>query len=366
MPGIFFTINSATGGTPVLSATVDSRKCVIGVTYSDTNNACAPGQNPQVVVSSDSGVLTPSFSAATTAGVTINGAFTGSTPVNGSLSVSAAGASPGTSQQTLKFTASGSANVLQIPYSVTVVPSNNPEIKPGGITDGFSFQSGSIAPGQIFALFGTNFGPATLQFGTLDQSGKLSTTVSSTQVLFDGVPAPLIYVVKNQLSGVAPFSLKGKTSTQVQLVANNLTSPAVTLPLTASALSIATLDGSGGNGGVIVNQDGSINSTQHPAAAGDTVVIYASYAGPFANGVTGTDGRTTLAPPYPAPAGSLAVTMGGVPATNIAYFGNAPTLLESVMQINVVVPTGVKSGAIPLTISANGITSVPWTSIAIR
>jgi uncharacterized protein (TIGR03437 family) len=365
-PGIFFTLNSATGAIPTLSATVDARPCVLGTTYSDPNNACAPTQSPQVQVSSDSGVLTPSFSAATNSGISISGSFTGSTPVNGSLSVTSSGGNPGTSQQTLKFTAPGSGNSLQIPYNVTVLPANNPEIQPGGITDAFSFQGGSVAQGQIFALFGANFGPAALTFGTLDASGKLSTTVANTQVLFDGIAAPLIYVTKNQLSGVAPFELKGKTSTQVQIVSNGLTSPALSVPVSVASLSIASADGSGGNGGVIINQDGSFNSTQHPAAIGDTVVIYASYAGSFVNGVTGTDGRTTLSPPYPAPSGPLAVTMGGIQATNIPYFGNVPTLLESVMQVNVVVPPGLKSGPAPLTISANGITSVPWTTIAIK
>jgi uncharacterized protein (TIGR03437 family) len=100
---------------------------------------------------------------------------------------------------------------------------------------------------------------------------------------------------------------------------------------------------------------------------GDTVVIYASWAGPFANGVIGNDGRTTTGPPYPAPAGPLSVTFGGIAATNIFYFGNAPTELESVMQINVAIPADVKSGPnVPVSISAGGATSPPWTTIAIK
>ena len=104
------------------------------------------------------------------------------------------------------------------------------------------------------------------------------------------------------------------------------------MPVVPAAISIASADGSGGNGAVVLNQDGSLNTVSNPASEGDIVVIYAAYAGPFANGVKGTDGRTTTGPPYPAPAGTPSVTIGGVAATNIPYFSNAPGFLESVIQ----------------------------------
>jgi uncharacterized protein (TIGR03437 family) len=363
-----FTINSATGQTPLLSATVDPRPCLVGAPYTDPANACSPGNNPQVIVSSDSGALTPLFSTSTAGGVKITGTFpAGGTPVNGTLQVTAPGAAAGTYQQTLTFSAPGAANSLQVPYSVTVLPQNGPAVKPNGLVDAFSFQGGSVAPGQVFALFGANIGPASLVSGAVSAAGIVSTTVGNTQVLFDGVPAPLLYVVQGQLSGVAPFALKGKTSSQVQVVYNNVKSPAITVPVVSSSLSIATADGSGGGGGVTINADGTLNSASHPASVGDTIVIYAAYAGPFANGVNGTDGRTTTAAPYPAPSGPVSVTIGGVAATNIPYFGNAPTLLESVMQINVVIPAGVKSGAsIPLSIAAGSTTSSGHTTIAVK
>ena len=37
-------------------------------------------------------------------------------------------------------------------------------------------------------------------------------------MLFDSVASPLLYVANGQLSGVAPFTLAGKTSTNVQIV----------------------------------------------------------------------------------------------------------------------------------------------------
>ena len=118
---------------------------------------------------------------------------------------------------------------------------------------------------------------------------------------------------------------------------------------------------------MIINKDGTPNTVSNPASSGDTAVIYAAYAGPFANGVKGTDGRTTNSAPYSAPAGPVSVTFGGVPATNIPYFANAPGFLESVMQINMTIPSGVTSDLnIPVIISAGGATSPPWTTIAVQ
>ncbi|HTA41778.1 MAG TPA: hypothetical protein VK789_04980 [Bryobacteraceae bacterium] len=365
--GTIFTINSATGLPPQFSVTVDPRPCILGAPYADPTNACSPGNNPQVLISSDSGLLTPSFSPSTTGGVQIAGTFSsGSTPVNGTLNVTAPGVAPGTYPQTLNFSAPGAPTLHQT-FNVTVPAANAPFIQPGGITDAFSFQSGTVAPGQIYAMFG-KFGPSSgLVAGTVDSAGKVGTNVANTQVLFDSVASPLLYVGNGQLAGVAPFEINGKSSTKVQVVSNGVTSSTIMVPVASSSISIASANGSGGGGGVVINADGTLNSALNPASVGDEIVIYVSYAGLFANGVTGTDGRTTTGSPYPAPAGPLSVTFGGVPATNIPYFGNVPTLLESVMQINAVIPAGAKPGtAIPLVVSAGGASSSGMTTIAIK
>ena len=58
------------------------------------------------------------------------------------------------------------------------------------VTNGASFATGAVAPGEIITLFGTNIGPATLTSATYDSSGALQSTVSDVQVLFDNIPAP--------------------------------------------------------------------------------------------------------------------------------------------------------------------------------
>ena len=77
---------------------------------------------------------------------------------------------------------------------------------------------------------------------------------------------------------------------------------------------------------------------------------------------TATNGTTTITISF-----TSSVTIGGVAATNIPYFGNAPGFLESVLQINVVIPAGVPSSPYDqLNISAGGATSPLWTTIAVQ
>ncbi len=46
-------------------------------------------------------------------------------------------------------------------------------IAPNGITNGASYSSGFISPGEIIAIFGQNLGPTKLVTLQLDKSGKL-------------------------------------------------------------------------------------------------------------------------------------------------------------------------------------------------
>ena len=367
LPPIAFSINSGASTTPAISAQVDPRACYIGPPFF-SGNACSPQNGLFVNVFSDTASVSQNMPTFTPSGNLTESVLTSfqSTPTRSQVFMKPGSASPGVYPLMMNITAQGAANTLSLPVTVTLLPADNPILELGSIADAFSYQSGFISPGQIFTAFG-NFGPSSLVSGILDSSGKLSTMAGNTQFLFDGIPAPILYAANGQASAVAPFELTGKTSTKMQLMYNGLTSPAVAVPVKPSSISIASADGSGGNGGVIINPDGTLNTTSNPASDGDTVVIYAAYAGPFANSFTGTDGRTTISPPYPAPAGPVSVTFGGVPATNIPYFGNAPGFLESVMQINVAIPSGVTPNLYtPLVISAGGATSPPWITIAIH
>jgi len=75
--------------------------------------------------------------------------------------------------------------------------------------EGF-FPLGTVAPGEIVSIFGAGLGPdqpVTANF-RLGDFGTWPTTMGGTQVLFDGVPAPMLYASANQINAVVPYEVK--------------------------------------------------------------------------------------------------------------------------------------------------------------
>lgn len=345
----------------------DSRTCFPGTQVTDPSlNSCTTGDSPSISIGYSGGVVTPTFVTTPDGGVSLGTQFlTGTTPLNGFIAVNSGGASPGTYKPSLTINAPGATSTtVQVP--VTVLPDASPYFNGFGFVDAGNYQSNSATAGQIYSIFGKNFGPGTgILSASLDVAGRIPNLLGGYQVWFDGKPSSLLFVGNGQLAGVVPAAVAGKTSTTVQLISGSLQSPPVTLAVKNANISVLSANASGGGQGAITNVDGTLNSAKNPAARGSIVVIYASYSGPMTPPIT--DGRTTTGPPYPVPAGPLSVSFGGVPATDIKYFGNVPTLLESVVQINVTVPTTVKPDSnIPVTVSAGGATSLPWTTIAVK
>src|SRR5205823_1065261 len=106
-------------------------------------------------------------------------------------------------------------------------------ISNGGVVNGATFRiAGGVSPGLIVSVFGSSIGPASPVGAQLTADGSLSNMLDNTQVLFDGKPAPLIFVFGTQINAIVPYSVAGKTSTQVTVVRNGQTSAAVTVPVT--------------------------------------------------------------------------------------------------------------------------------------
>ena len=70
------------------------------------------------------------------------------------------------------------------------------------VVNAASFQNGPISPGEIVTLRRPGLGPSAPAGLTLDQTGKVSTSISGVQVLFSGTAAPLTYVSATQINAV--------------------------------------------------------------------------------------------------------------------------------------------------------------------
>ena len=251
-------------------------------------------------------------------------------------------------------------------YILTPVPlvsGNTPFFVSSGLVDAASGQSGAVTPGKIVVLYGSALGPATLANGPVLGDGRLATSVGGTQILFDGVPAPLLYTSSGQLGAIVPYAVDGKAGTQVQVKNGLFTSASVALPVAGAAPAIFSVDLSGAGQGAIVNQDGlTVNSRTRPAKKGDIVSIYATGEGQTSP--AGTDGLVA-SKLYPKPSRPVQVFVNGKPV-DVFYAGAAPGAVAGLFQVNARIPADTPSGDVPLEIRVGDAASQPGLTVAVE
>ena len=199
---------------------------------------------------------------------------------------------------------------------------------------------------------------------TLTNPKLVANSLAGVHVLFDGVPAPVLYGSAGQVNVVVPYAVAGEAATQVQVEYLGALSPPVSLPVAATAPGIFTQDVSGTGPGAILNTtDESVNSASNPAAPGDWVSIFATGAG--ATTPPGVDGLLAAGPSYP-PNAKVAVTIGGLPC-QIEYAGGAPGLVSGVVQINAQVPANVTQGpSVPVQVVIGTASSQSGVTLAVQ
>ena len=134
-----------------------------------------------------------------------------------------------------------------IVYVLTPVPlvGNRPLLVSSGVVDGASAQPGAVTPGKIVVLYGAGIGPADPGRVHPAGGGGISTSLGGTQVLFDGVPAPMLYASADRWRRSCRTQWIGKQGTQVQVRERHTHSDSVALPVTPVAPSIFSVNLSG-------------------------------------------------------------------------------------------------------------------------
>src|SRR5262249_46338991 len=154
-----------------------------------------------------------------------------------------------------------------------------------------------IAPGEIVMLTGLGLGPAQLVENHVGSTGLLNSDVGGTQVLFNDIPAPIVYASATQTAAIVPYSISG-TATQVPVARHGQKSNGFSVSVVAAAPGLFTLDSSGVGQAAAVNQDGSINTPSTPARVGEVISLFATGEGQTTP--PGVDGRPATTP-YPQP-----------------------------------------------------------------
>jgi len=237
-----------------------------------------------------------------------------------------------------------------------------PSFTSASVVNAASFKGGAIAPGEMVTIFGTGIGPATLA-GFQIANNLVSGSVAGTRFLFDGNPAPIIYVSATQSTVMVPYSVAGKTTTQVVAECQGVQSAPVTLDVVDAAPGLYTITQNGAGPAAIVNQDGSINSASSPAPKGSVVLLFLT--GDGQTNPPGVDGKLAVEA-LPRTVAPVTVMIGGVQA-EVAYAGVAPQSIAGFSQFNVIVPAAATSGsAVPLVVRVGTASSPAGVTIAIQ
>jgi uncharacterized protein (TIGR03437 family) len=241
-----------------------------------------------------------------------------------------------------------------------LVPSNaasfstNPVFEEGGL---------NVAPLEIVAIFGDNVGPpGAFVNGFIDSNGRLATTVGNTRILFDDVPAPIVYTSQTVSSVIVPAEVAGKTFTVITVVRDGVASTFGTATVVDTLPGIYTVSSNGLGNIVAFNQDGTLNSPSNPAAPDSVVVFYGTGGGlmdrTLPNGaVTGFDLARPLAP--------VSVRIGS-DTGKLEYAGSVPSLVHGGLQLNVRIPKELTTGIYPIFMVVGNNRSAPGATISIK
>ncbi len=255
------------------------------------------------------------------------------------------------------------ANNLVTGWSGAMVSGAAPVIH--SVANAASYVAGVVSPGEMVTIYGTGLGPAQLTGMTLDSAGFVSTEYSGNAVIsvrFNGIAAPLVYTSSTAIAVMAPYEITGSAA-EVTVTYQGQTSAPVRINVAAAAPGIFTADASGAGQAVALNnyETRTLNSAAHPAAQGSTIILYATGAGQ--TWPAGVDGKIGSAP-LPIPNAPVRVTIGGVPAW-VQFAGGVNGEVAGMMQLLVVVPSGVSGSAVPVVLQIGNTASQTGVTIAV-
>jgi uncharacterized protein (TIGR03437 family) len=275
------------------------------------------------------------------------------------IPIAARSATPGVYSGSVNLVWTGGSLSIPVTLTITGNPATTPVMT--AVVASGSAIAGPIAPGELISIFGSGIGgaPTTLQ---LDASGKVTTTLSNTQLMINGIAAPLIYVSPNQINAIVPYETAGSAEATIQVLYGGTPAPSWSVPVVKAAPSVFTVSGSGVGQASVVNADGSVNAASNPAARGTIVQIYATGGGQTTPG--SSTGTVAVGPANLLD--TAVVQIGGVNA-QVIYAGAAPSEVDGVLQLNVLVPTSLAAGtSLPVVISIRGANSQTSATMAVN
>jgi uncharacterized protein (TIGR03437 family) len=174
------------------------------------------------------------------------------------------------------------------------------------------------------------------------------------------------FAVDGQINAIVPYDVPANTTQQLVV----LNGPAISMPepvvVAGAQPAVFSQNQRGTGAGVVVGVQadgtGFMIDANHPASAGDVLVIYCAGLGAVDPPVAA--GSATPLDPLSNTVNTVTVTLGGK-AAGVLFAGLTPQY-AGLYQVNAIVPAGVTPGdAVPLVVSAAGQDSVTVT-IAVK
>ncbi|MDX1979736.1 MAG: SBBP repeat-containing protein [Bryobacteraceae bacterium] len=220
---------------------------------------------------------------------------------------------------------------------------------------------GSIAPGEIVAIGGTNLGPATAVTANAVE-GRFAAVLSETRVWFGDTPSPVLSTSAALVTAVAPFGLAVGSTAQVVVEYKGVKSPAVAVPVVAAVPGLFTVSGAGRGQATAANEDGSANSVENRAVAGSIITLNGTGAG--LTDPASTDGAVADED-FPPLAQPVTVLFGDTPAEEVYFSGGVKGRVAGFFQVQLRIPASVPEGEIPVTVKIGDAATQTGVTIAV-
>ncbi|MGJ5819792.1 hypothetical protein [Paludibaculum fermentans] len=331
-----------------------------------TASECGPGFKLQI---SSNGLPVGATATASTADDNMWLKVQGASYAEICVAVDARALPPGEYSGTIRITApSGSQNGASVPVALNVTPATLPGLT-GAPPFGFTVVNRAsqtvqpLAAGEVISVLGLDLGPAGGIASSPDEEGRLPEEAGGARLLFDGVPAPLLFVSQSEIQAVVPYEIEDRPFVEVAVEFQGLRAVLGSMPVAQTAPGIFTTDGSGQGQADAMNQDTSRNSAGNPADRGTTIAVLATGLGQTVPaGSTGTitrDGRKR-------PILELTAAVDGVEAV-VVDTCSVSGQVEGILRVELRIPEDVKPGPdVPVLLRVGAASSPERATIAVR
>ena len=254
----------------------------------------------------------------------------------------------GGGKDTLYFTAGPGGQKHGILGSIQA----NPNVAASAITNAAQ-AAGGIAPNTFITIKGTNLAATKRSIGAGDiANGLIPTSVDGVTVTINGQPAFITYISPVQINLVTAVELPTSGSVTVAVSNNTLTSATLNvsaLPVAPALFLVGAFAAALHANNTVVGPTTLVPNNSTPAAPGETIVLFGTGFGVTTPAAVSGTVVSTAAPLLLTPA----ILFDNIPG-KVVFAGLIAT---GVYQFNVIVPSGLPDGDVPVVASTGGYSS---------